>query len=544
MRYLLLFMLFVTSHGRQYFSQEPEDVTVSGGETLVLPCEVTNRRGRCQWTRDGFGLGVDSSLPGFPRYSMPDDQGGAACDLTITPVLPTDEAVYQCQVGAVAGDQAIVSRSAQVRVLAMPEQPYISQAMERDVFEVVEGSHIVLDCVSQGGRPAAHITWYRDDTEVTANIKENIMREKGGNTFRTHSTISFIPERNMKIKCGSSSEQFLTKFSEELEIRMRYPPKLDISVSKDKIREGDKFSVVCDSKAYPENVAYKWFFNGVEIKGEDGATLDIEDISRKHHQSSIKCSVANEIGRTEVATELSVFFPPKILQHPSSVTARRGENVTFHCVAESNPSPTYLWTRHRHDTLESVSQNFTVIASEFTEKTYVCKVFADGHKIVSSLPATLVLLRRPTIYTDMIRMAKVGGSLVLSCLVDSNANSTAMLWTRNNDPVDMETGKYRVTKTSNGRKHTSVLVIDHMESSDFGNYGCFAVNEVGKDYARIVVKRISETSILGTGIGIALILALILGVGIFIWCKCRQKCLGFNSVASEDNGKMPMKGFM
>ena len=31
-----------------------------------------------------------------------------------------------------------------------------------------------------------------------------------------------------------------------------------------------------DFQAYPENVAYKWFFNGVELKGEENETLIIE----------------------------------------------------------------------------------------------------------------------------------------------------------------------------------------------------------------------------------------------------------------------------
>ena len=48
--------------------QEPQDVTSSAGERLVLRCRVEDRRGQCQWTKDGFGLGVKTSLPGFPRY--------------------------------------------------------------------------------------------------------------------------------------------------------------------------------------------------------------------------------------------------------------------------------------------------------------------------------------------------------------------------------------------------------------------------------------------------------------------------------------------
>jgi hypothetical protein len=40
------------------------------GEHVTLPCRVKNKKGMLQWTRDGFGLGVDRNLTGFHRYNM------------------------------------------------------------------------------------------------------------------------------------------------------------------------------------------------------------------------------------------------------------------------------------------------------------------------------------------------------------------------------------------------------------------------------------------------------------------------------------------
>jgi len=37
---------------------------------VTLPCRVKNKRGALQWTRDGFGLGIDRNLTGFHRYNM------------------------------------------------------------------------------------------------------------------------------------------------------------------------------------------------------------------------------------------------------------------------------------------------------------------------------------------------------------------------------------------------------------------------------------------------------------------------------------------
>ncbi len=35
----------------------PHDVTVAEGGIAVIPCEVGNREGRVQWTKDGLTLG-------------------------------------------------------------------------------------------------------------------------------------------------------------------------------------------------------------------------------------------------------------------------------------------------------------------------------------------------------------------------------------------------------------------------------------------------------------------------------------------------------
>ena len=197
---------------------------------LVLECGVSDQRGQCQWTKDGFGLGVKPALPGFPRYAMAEAAAGN-CDLAIDPVLPADEAVYQCQVGASTSSEAIVSRHARLTVTSEPGVPYIKQAAERDVLEVLEGSHLVQDCLSPGGRPTAEIHWFSDGVMVDTpvSVTENVVREQGGHTFRTHSSFTFVPDRNMKIKCSSSSDQFPdTKYSRELQIKLRYEPKVNL----------------------------------------------------------------------------------------------------------------------------------------------------------------------------------------------------------------------------------------------------------------------------------------------------------------------------
>ncbi|CAN8014759.1 unnamed protein product, partial [Ixodes persulcatus] len=101
---------------QQRFAIEPTDRSAILGDTIVLACRVINKAGTLQWTKDGFGLGSDRDLSGFPRYSMvgSDDEGDFS--LQIGSVSLEDDATFQCQVGAVDGVKGIRSRSAPLTV--------------------------------------------------------------------------------------------------------------------------------------------------------------------------------------------------------------------------------------------------------------------------------------------------------------------------------------------------------------------------------------------------------------------------------------------
>eukprot|EP00092_Neocalanus_flemingeri_P023785 GFUD01025805.1.p1 GENE.GFUD01025805.1~~GFUD01025805.1.p1 ORF type:complete len:546 (+),score=129.94 GFUD01025805.1:193-1830(+) len=511
----------------QYFTAEPKDVTFKSGEHLKMPCAVGNKQGACQWTKDGFGMGINPSLPGFPRFSMGDGES-EECFLNINPVLPADEGVYQCQVGAVAGVSAIASSPVVISISAEPGLPYILQAADYDVLEVLEGQHVLLDCESQGAKPPAEIKWFDGDSSLeSANIKEAVTKQKDNKTFKTHSTLTLMPKQDMNIKCSSFSEQFPSiKYSRPLQIRLRYMPKINIDLSKDRIQEGDKFSVTCNSKAYPENVAYKWFFGGIEIAGEKNDTLMIEEISREHHASDVKCLVENEVGRTEMATTLNVEFPPTILTHPKSVIAKKGDNVTFHCVAEGNPEPVYIWTKEKANILAGYKQNLTLIASERTEKTYVCKVFSDGYEIISSFPARLMLIRKPVIFTESTRKGNEGQDIILQCRVDSISNKTTILWTKNDIPLVIDNVRFKVVHYNEGREQQSDLLISKLENKDFGDYGCFAANEVGKDYKTVVLINISDVEIMSYAIGISVAAGVTVLLAVYLYYRLKKSCAG------------------
>ena len=41
----------------QYFVEVPQNQTVNEGDAILLRCQVGNRQGIVQWTRNGFAMG-------------------------------------------------------------------------------------------------------------------------------------------------------------------------------------------------------------------------------------------------------------------------------------------------------------------------------------------------------------------------------------------------------------------------------------------------------------------------------------------------------
>ena len=134
------------------FLSSPSSLLVNSGSEARLICRVRSGDGPCQWTRDGYGLGTEPSLPHLPRYSMPGLAPGN-CDLLISPVLPLDAGSYVCQA---AGSK---SQPASLQVNVQPGQPHILEARESGRMQVETGDRIELTCQSQGGRPFAELQW-------------------------------------------------------------------------------------------------------------------------------------------------------------------------------------------------------------------------------------------------------------------------------------------------------------------------------------------------------------------------------------------------
>jgi len=494
------------------FLETPSSLTVTAAEPARLECRVSDPSS-CHWTVEGRPLEASP-----PRVAL------TSCSLAFSHTLPSDGGEYVC----LAGPQP--SPPATLRVVAPPGVPHITQGRHGEVLEVARGVALQLDCQSLGGQPPAELEWRMEGVGVNRHqVTEHVKRIGESQTWRTISTFTFHPQEVTRVTCEATSAQFPSpKVSQPLEVRVRFRPRVEVMVNQDVVREGDSFEVSCKSRAFPQEVGYKWFFNGAELENEVNNTLLVEEINRMYNDADISCLVENEEGLGEGSTSLDVHYAPTILLHPRSQIARRKDNVTFHCVAEGNPVPQYLWTRGRQESLvQAGKQNLSLVATEKTEATYRCQVFSDGNELVKSLPASLILIRKPRIGTESSVTGTVDQDLVLTCTTESVSNRTKIVWLRRAgpdlQPLDTSGERFRVSERRAWRLQQSDLIIRKMESKDFGLYGCFAENEVGTDMAQIEVAE-AATNFLTLIVGITVLIGILLILAIFLYVRIKRAC--------------------
>lgn len=92
---------------------------------------------------------------------------------------------------------------------------------------------------------------------------------------------------------------------------MKYAPKVSVSIisgaaSNGRIPEGAEVRLGCRADANPSDVTYRWFLNDEPIVGDYSTELVLHNVSRKHHDSIVKCEVHNAVGKSEESETLDI----------------------------------------------------------------------------------------------------------------------------------------------------------------------------------------------------------------------------------------------
>lgn len=137
----------------------------------------------------------------------------------------------------------------------------------------------------------------------------------------------------------------------------------------------------------------------------------------------------------------------------------------------------------------------------------MCKAFGTNSSSVTSTPASLALVKAPTVLLDSIKTASMGSDVVFNCQVAGPVSpDTTLLWLHGEEPVGEENEHIRLISSPEGLG----LLLKGVTRNDLGRWGCFSSNEVGTDYKEIELTEESNNLV-----SLALFLNILAAISLF-----------------------------
>ncbi|XP_059053190.1 hemicentin-1-like [Achroia grisella] len=215
--------------------------------------------------------------------------------------------------------------------------------------------HVNLTCVSEGSRPPAQLTWYKDNRK----FKRGKITETLNETW-VSSSLQFIPmpeDDGVQLKCQADNSALPDQSIEDsFKLDVVYPPVVSLSLGSTlnphDIKEGDDVYFECSVRANPRENRISWYHNdkpvlhnvvlGVIVSTK---SLVLQKVTRDHG-GEYSCRATNALGETaSQGTHLSIQYAP-VCSHPSPqvLGAQIDEALRVRCSVTANPPDvTFFW---------------------------------------------------------------------------------------------------------------------------------------------------------------------------------------------------------
>ncbi|KAJ6218009.1 hypothetical protein RDWZM_009166, partial [Blomia tropicalis] len=428
----------------QYFKVSPQpEVNVIEGTTLELQCVVGNQRGPVQWAKDGFLLGYDRNIPGYPRYSMVGEASVGVHNLKIENVQGSiDTGTFDCQVGPGGKNYAPIRATSKVTVLIPPNSIEITAPSKgKNVLknashvEIQEGGSVTIECLVTGGKPPAQIKWFRKSVElradsgskqesttmVTTMVDSNSIQESESVVYTSKSSITVsgnAEDNGVPYTCEAIHPALTGRpLRRTVSLSVLYPPgEPEISgyVYGEILKVGDTIKLDCRSRGGNPLAQLVWFrndeqvdFSYTTVAGKYSINTLEFTVEARDNNAVYRCVATSPIMERSMSkeTKLQVFFGPSKLSINSVRDVRAGDVVTVSCRTEpSNPAAMISWVVdgrpivHDNSTVEPTNgggfittANITIVITNQDRNMKMLSCYAVNEKISETIVESSVL---------------------------------------------------------------------------------------------------------------------------------------------------------
>ncbi|KYQ52467.1 Protein CEPU-1 [Trachymyrmex zeteki] len=211
------------------------------------------------------------------------------------------------------------------------------------------------------------------------------------------------------------------------------------------------------------------------------------------------------IGRNDVLRNERTIVPPDILDYDTStdMVVMEGRNVTLRCAATGSPAPNITWRREDGQqiqlgngeevaSVDGPSFNITKV-NRLHMGSYLC-IASNGVPPSVSKRIMLTVHFPPMIWVqNQLVGAQEGQKLTLECYSEAFPKSINY-WTRDQDKIVPQGGKYDPVLKDNAYKIHMRLTINSVSPTDYGSYKCVSRNSLGDTDGSIKVYPITGSN--------------------------------------------------
>ncbi|XP_015183590.1 PREDICTED: opioid-binding protein/cell adhesion molecule homolog isoform X1 [Polistes dominula] len=231
--------------------------------------------------------------------------------------------------------------------------------------------------------------------------------------------------------------------------------------------------------------------------------LHIREV-RESDRGWYMCQINTDPMKSQIGY-LEVVVPPDIVDNQTStdMVVREGNDVTLQCSATGSPAPNITWRREDGQkillgnggkalTVEGAHFNITKV-NRLHMGSYLC-IATNGIPPSVSKRIMLIVHFPPMITVpNQLVGAQEGQLMTLECLSEAYPKSINY-WTRDNDEIVPQGGKYEPVLVDNAYRVHMKLIIHSVSTKDYGSYKCVSRNSLGDTDGSISVYAIPSGS--------------------------------------------------
>ncbi|KAH7639027.1 protein turtle [Dermatophagoides farinae] len=467
---------------------EPYHTTANLGENVILRCVFDFPEGFrvpyvIQWEKKGVKIPIYIWYDGYhphigEGYENRVSLSGRA-SLNLTNVRDTDQGWYECKVFFLNRPPEPIKNGTWVHldVLAPPQ----FRVKPPDVIYVKVGESVTLPCEAYG-TPTPQITWYKDNKPLKANSNIQIYNHE---LQIDNIQLSDIGEYRCTSRNREGSINAITKIIIAGPAVITLPPPRNTTKL-----QGDRVELVCEARALPSNVTYRWFHDGQEIGHvpwqESRFVIKpgmlVINPSVAEDSGHYTCEVSNGIGSPDTASAyLNIEFPARVYYSPTIQYLPLGLSGIIRCFIQASPSFQFVtWTKDRRpfdpnatpdvSTINNGSLLFHKVSLEH-QGIYRCTPY-NVHGTAESSQPMEVLVRDPPVFTRKPKdqyVRAVNDEVSISC--DGTGQPKPNIYWRKADGTKLSPRERTTIRSGN-------ITIKLLKKEDHGRYECVLENEI------------------------------------------------------------------